>query len=133
MSSVLESAASIGCVTSFDGHDLSATPFDESDLVVKDVNADLWVEGIERPRKRVRTHLRMGMLAEEIRKHGEAFNLLVARAYWRAEEVRAMAADAPMDESLALAGYEPTRSVGREAYDRTWDSSGAYVALMAYV
>ena len=89
---------------SFEGNALSRTPFDESDLAVKVLTADLWVEGMERPRKRVRTHLRMGMLAEEIRKHGAAFNHLVARALWKAEEIRA--GDGPMDEGLALAGYE---------------------------
>ena len=46
----------------------------------------------------------MGALAEEIRKHAEAFNHVVARAHWKAEEIRA--GDGPIDESLALAGYE---------------------------
>ena len=89
---------------SFQGNTLSTTPFAETDLVLKDVVADLWVEGADRPRKRVRTHLRLGALAEEIRKHTEAFNHVVARAHWKAEEIRA--GDGPIDESLALAGYE---------------------------
>ena len=58
---------------SFQGGALSTNPFDEADLVLKDVGADLWIDGMDRPRKRVRTHLRQGMLAEEIRKHSEAF------------------------------------------------------------
>ena len=60
-----------------------------TDLVLKDVVADLWVEGADRPRKSVRTHLRLRALAEEIRKHTEAIDHLVARAHWRAEEIRA--------------------------------------------
>ena len=90
---------------SFQGNTLSTTPFAETDLVLKDVVADLWVEGADRPRKRVRTHLRLGALAEEIRKHNEAFYHLVARAHWRAEEIRA--GGGLLDESLALASYEP--------------------------
>ena len=90
---------------SLDGYVLSATPFAETDLVVKDLGTDLWIEGVERPRKRVRTHLRMGKLAEEIHIHSEAFDHLVARAHWKAEEIRANGG--PMDESSALAGYDP--------------------------
>ncbi len=45
---------------SFQGNTLSTTPFTETDLVLKDVVADLWVEGMGRPRKRVRTHLAPG-------------------------------------------------------------------------
>ena len=41
------------------------------------------------------------MLAEEIRKHNEAFDQLVARAHWKAEEIRA--GDGPIDEDLAFA------------------------------
>ena len=69
---------------SFQGCALSTTPFDEADLVLKDLEIDLWVEGMARPRKRVRTHLHLGVLAEEIRKHTEAFDHLVARAHWKA-------------------------------------------------
>ena len=65
---------------SFQGNTLSTAPFGEADLVLKDLSVDLWVEGMERPRKRVRTHFRIGALAEEIRKHAEAFNHAVARA-----------------------------------------------------
>ena len=90
---------------SFQGSTLSTTPFGEADLVLKDLSVDLWVEGMERPRKRVRTHFRMGALAEEIRKHAEAFNHVVARAHWKAEEIRA--GDRPMDDVKALTGYEP--------------------------
>ena len=72
---------------SLQGNTLSTTPFAETDLVLKDVIADLWVEGADRPRKRVRTHLRLGALAEEIRKHSEGSDHLVARAHWRAEEI----------------------------------------------
>ena len=89
---------------SFQGSALSTTPFDEADLVLKDLGVDLWVDGIDRPRKRVRPHLHLGVLAEEIRKQAEAFDQLVARAHWKAEEIRA--GDGPIDESLALAGYE---------------------------
>ena len=89
---------------SFQGGALSTTPFDEADLVLKDLGVDLWVEGMERPRKRVRTHLRLGVLAEEIRKHAEAFHHLVARAHWKAEEIRA--GDGQMDEGAALLRYE---------------------------
>ena len=60
---------------------------------------------MERPRKRVRNHLRLGVLAEEIRKHTEAFNHVVALAHWKAEEIRA--GDRPMDDVKALTGYEP--------------------------
>ena len=90
---------------SLDGYALSATPFAEKDLVVKDVGADLWVDGLERPRKRVRTHLRMGKLAEEIRKHSEAFDHAVVRAHWKAEEIRA--GSGLMHEAAALVGYDP--------------------------
>ena len=88
---------------SFQGSTLSTTPFREADLVLKDLGVDLWVEGMERPRKRVRTHLRLGVLAEEIRKHTEAFDHLVARAHWMAEEIRA--GGGLLDEGLALAGW----------------------------
>ena len=89
---------------SFQGSALSTTPFDEADLVLKDLGIDLWVDGMDRPRKRVRTHLHLGVLAEEIRKHTEAFDHLVARAHWKAEEV--WAGDSPIGENLALAGYD---------------------------
>ena len=65
---------------SFQGDALSTTLFDASDLVVKDAGADLWIDGMQRPSKRVRTHLRLGMLGEESRKQTTAFNHLVARA-----------------------------------------------------
>ena len=61
-----------------------------------------WVEGMERPRKRVRAHFRIGALAEESRKHAEALNHVAPRAHWKAEEIRA--GDGPIDEHLALAG-----------------------------
>ena len=53
----------------------------------------------------MRTHLHLGVLAEEIRKHTEAFDHHVARAHWEAEEIRA--GGGPIDEDLALAGYDP--------------------------
>ena len=87
----------------FQGSTLSTTPCAEADLVLEDLGVDLWVEGMERPRKRVRTHLRLGVLAEEIRKRTEAFDHLVARAHWRAEEIRA--GGGLLDEGLALASY----------------------------
>ena len=45
---------------SFQGSTLSTTPFDEADLVLKDLGVDIWVEGMERPRKRARAHFRIG-------------------------------------------------------------------------
>ena len=101
-----KSAVNLGYVTGdpSKGRALNTTPFDEADLVLKDLGVDLWVEGADRPRKRVRTHLHLGALAEEIRKHAESFDHLVARAHWKAEEIRA--GDGPMDDGTALLGYE---------------------------
>ena len=48
---------------SFQDSTLSTTPFYEADLVLKDLGVDIWVEGMERPRKRVRTQFRMGALS----------------------------------------------------------------------
>ena len=90
---------------SFQGSSQSTTPFDEADLVLKDLGADLWVEGMERLRKRVRPRLRLGALAEGIHRHAEALNHVAARAHLKAGEIRAD--DRPIDDVKALAGYEP--------------------------
>ena len=49
---------------SFTGDALSTNPFGESDLAPIDLSTDLWYDGQERPRKRIRAHLRIGHLAE---------------------------------------------------------------------
>ena len=43
---------------------MSTNPFGESDLVRIDLSTDLWYDGQERPRKRIRVHLPVGHLAD---------------------------------------------------------------------
>ena len=75
---------------SFQGEDLCVNPFQERDLEEKDLSTDLWEEGLdqERPRKRIRVHLRVGGLAGLISKYDRVFNALMARALFDAEERR---------------------------------------------
>ena len=86
---------------------MSTNPFGESDLVPVDISTDLWYDGQERPRKRIRAHLPVGHLADLATKHDRALNALVARAHFEAELLRASTLHAAVDESRALAGYDP--------------------------
>ena len=86
---------------------MSTNPFGESDLALIDLSTDLWYDGQERPRKRIRAHLPIGHLADLASKHDRAFNALVARAHFEAEVTRASTLHAAVDESRALAGYDP--------------------------
>ena len=92
---------------SFTGDALSTNQFGENDLAPIDLSTDLWCDGQERPRKRIRAHLPIGHLADLASKHDRAFNALVARAHFEAEVTRASTLHAAVDESRALAGYDP--------------------------
>ena len=92
---------------SFTGDALSMNPFGETDLAPIDLSTDLWYEGQERPRKRIRAHLPVGHLADLSTKHDRALNALVARAQFEAEVLRANTLHVAVDESRALAGYDP--------------------------
>ena len=95
---------------SFQGEDLCVNPFNERDLEERDLSTDLWqalcLES-ERPRKRIRAHLRIGGLAGLISKHDRLYNALMARSLYEAEERRSRLSLTSMDESRALAGYDP--------------------------
>ena len=71
------------------------------------LSTDLWYDGQERPLKRIRAHLPIWHLADLASKHDRAFNALVARAHFEAEVTRASTLHAAVDESRALAGYDP--------------------------
>ena len=71
------------------------------------LSTDLWYDGQERPRKRIRAHLPVGHLADLATKHDRALNALVARANFEAELLRANTLHVAVDESRALAGYDP--------------------------
>ena len=86
---------------------MSTNPFGESDLAPIDLGTDLWYNGQERPRRRIRAHLPIGHLADLASKHDRAFNALVARAPFEAAVTRASTLHAAVDESRALAGYDP--------------------------
>ena len=86
---------------------MSMNPFGETDLAPIDLSTDLWYEGQERPRKRIRAHLPVGHLADLATKHDRALNALVARAQFEAEVLRANTLHVAVDESRALAGYDP--------------------------
>ena len=94
---------------SFRNDALCTNPFDTSDLESKDLSIDLWRDGLdlERPRKRIRAHLRTGGLADLISTHLRAFSALIARATYEAELLRANFAHVIVDESRALSGYDP--------------------------
>ena len=94
---------------------MSTNPFGESDLAPFDLSTDLWCDGQERPRKRIRAHLPSGHLVDLASKHDRAFNALVARAHFEAEVTRASTLHAAVDESRALAGYDPIQLDGRNA------------------
>ena len=55
----------------------------------------------------IRTHLPFGHLADLATKHDRALNALVARAQFEAEVLRANTLHVAVDESRALAGYDP--------------------------
>ena len=93
---------------------MSTNPFGESDLAPIDLSTDLWYDGQERPRKRIRTHLPIGHLADLASMHDRALNALVARAHFEAEVIRASTLHAAVDEPRALEGYDPN-PFGRNA------------------
>ena len=67
---------------SFQGEDLCVNPFQERDLEEKDLSTDLWQEGLdqERPRKRIRVHLRIGGLARLISKYDRRVRFLTLKS-----------------------------------------------------
>lgn len=81
-------------------------PFDETDLVLKDIQHDAEEAEDPQPRKRVRVHLHVGQLRAAALKWPAAWDRLVAIACWRAEELRAADQHRPFDQVAAFAGYE---------------------------
>ena len=79
-------------------------PFSESNLVVKDVQKDLW-DDTTAPR-RIRIHAKVQQLINQIQERSLEFSELVAVATFRAEEIRAARVNAPIDVSKASAMYE---------------------------
>ena len=89
---------------SFIGDCAVPDPFSESNLVVKDVQKDLW-DDTTAPR-RIRIHAKVQQLINQIQERSLEFSELVAVATFRAEEIRAARVNAPIDVSKASAMYE---------------------------
>ena len=81
-------------------------PFDEKDLVLKDLTRGAQEADDPPPRKKVRAHLHAGQLCAAVLKWPAAWDQLVAVAAWRAEELRAADQHRPFDQVAAFAGYE---------------------------
>ena len=81
-------------------------PFDEKDLVLKDVAHGAQEAEGPPPRKKARAHLHFGQLRDTALHWRAAWDQLVAVAAWRAEELRATNQHCPFDQAAASAGYE---------------------------
>ena len=66
-------------------------PFNVSELILKSVATDVWVELPGRPWKRIRPHFLTGSLEAVLKdsNHASAFDALCSFAYWKAEHMRA--------------------------------------------
>jgi len=81
-------------------------PLNPDSLVVKNVRQDAW-SGPDGERKRIRTHLRPGCLRQVAIEQTDSWNLLVAVAHLRAEELRAQHEGRVVNEKDAAFWLEP--------------------------
>ena len=82
---------------------LADNPFNEADLVLKDVIADAWDASLT---KRLRSTGSMNVLRALVKASARTWCELVATARYRAEELRAQLLGQSFDEELATAGFE---------------------------
>jgi len=80
-------------------------PFNLDSLVVKNVRQDAW-SGLDGGRKRIRTHLHQGQLRQVAIEWEDDWNLLVAVAHWKAEEMRAKYERREMNNEVAALRFE---------------------------
>ena len=79
--------------------------FAEDLLQLKDIVSDACEEPTLRPHKRVRVHVKAPQVRAAVSAHAWRFSSLVARAKWRAEEIRSGLQGRALDLSQAAAGY----------------------------
>ena len=109
---------------SFIGDALADNPFQEADLVLKDVISDAWDTSLT---KRLRSTGSMNVLRALVKASNYAWCQLVAVARYRAEELRARLLGQRFDEDVATAGFE--RSPWRWRSTGDW-ASQAQIAIL---
>ena len=111
----------------FEDGALADNPFQEKDLVRKDIVADAWNTSLT---KRLRSVGSMNVLRALVQEKDYAWCELVAVARYRAAEARSQLRDSALDESVARIGFE--RSPWLWRHNGTWASQARVTFLWSW-